>query len=71
MSSIFKKQARSKVEFLQAPKIVGLGATNNLKNSRRIVDTVGNSAGVIQVMWVTRRVIHRAAVSTIKDSPTF
>jgi len=29
-----------------------------LKNSSSNVESVGNSAGVVQALWVTRRVIH-------------
>ena len=34
------------------------------KISRSVVETVGNSKGVVQAVWVTRSVIHKAAVST-------
>jgi hypothetical protein len=39
-------------------------------NNGNVVETVGNSEGVVQALWVTRSVIHRASVSTTKAGNT-
>ena len=42
--------------------VTGFFIEKNISSS--FVETVGNSKGVVQAVWVTRSVIHKAAVST-------